>query len=88
MKEDLFYPCKKNEELFGLEVPYLNVICAFIYLANYTSPKHYLKIMCTILNPTTLSKDNIAYIAQIKLGYIKGDKIKHISLKFFYTHEW
>ena len=33
-------------------------------------------------NPTTLFEDNVACIAQIK-----GDKTKHISLKFFYTHE-
>ena len=33
-------------------------------------------------NPTTLFEENIACIAQIK-----GDRTKHISLKFFYTHE-
>ena len=38
-------------------------------------------------NPTTLFEDNAACIAQIKGGYIKGDKTKHISPKFFYTHE-
>ena len=38
-------------------------------------------------NPTTLFEDNAAYIAQIKGGYIKGDRTKHISSKFFYTHE-
>ena len=38
-------------------------------------------------NPTTLFEDNAACIAQIKDRYIKGDKTKHISLKFFYTHE-
>ena len=37
--------------------------------------------------PTILFKDNAACIAQIKGGYIKGDRTKHISLKFFYTHE-
>ena len=38
-------------------------------------------------NPTILFEDNAACIAQIKDGYIKGDRIKHISPKFFYTHE-
>ena len=38
-------------------------------------------------NPTILYEDNAACIAQIKGGYIIGDRIKHISLKFFYTHE-
>ena len=39
------------------------------------------------LSPTILYEDNIAYISQIKEGFIKGDRIKHISPKFFYTHE-
>ena len=38
-------------------------------------------------DPTTLHEDNAACIAQIKWGYIKGDRTKHISPKFFYTHE-
>ena len=38
-------------------------------------------------NPTTLFEDNATCIAQIKGGYIKGDRTKHISPKFFYTHE-
>ena len=38
-------------------------------------------------NPTTLFEDNAACIAQIKGGYIKGDRTKYISPKFFYTHE-
>ena len=38
-------------------------------------------------NPTLLYEDNAACITLIKGGYIKGDRIKHISLKFFYTHE-
>ena len=39
------------------------------------------------LEPTILHEDNAACIAQLKGGYIKGDKTKHISPKFFYTHE-
>ena len=38
-------------------------------------------------NLTTLFEDNVACIAQIKGGHIKGDRTKHISPKFFYTHE-
>jgi hypothetical protein len=38
-------------------------------------------------SPTILFEDNIAYITQPRGGYIKGDKTKHISLIFFYTHE-
>ena len=37
--------------------------------------------------PTTLYADNTAYSAQIKAEYIKGNRTKHISPKFFYTHE-
>ena len=36
---------------------------------------------------TILFENNAACIAQITGGYIKGYKIKHISPKFFYTHE-
>ena len=38
-------------------------------------------------NRTILYEDNAACIAQIKGGYTKGDRTKHISPKFFYTHE-
>lgn len=37
--------------------------------------------------PTTIFEDNAACIAQMREGFIKGDRIKHISPKFFYTHE-
>ena len=37
--------------------------------------------------PTTLYEDNAACIAQLKGGFIKGDRTKHISPKLFYTHE-
>ena len=38
-------------------------------------------------DPTILFEDNVACIAQITGCYIKGDRTKHISPKFFYTHE-
>ncbi len=34
-----------------------------------------------------LYEDNTACITQIRRDYIKGDKTKDISPKFFYTHE-
>ena len=34
-----------------------------------------------------LFEDNTACIAQIKGGYIKGDRTKHISPKLFYAHD-
>ena len=36
---------------------------------------------------TSLYEDNTACIAQLKGGYIKGDRTKHISPKFFHMHE-
>ena len=38
VKKDPFRPCKKGEKLLGPEVPYLSVIGALMYLANYTRP--------------------------------------------------
>ena len=36
---------------------------------------------------TIIYEDNVVCVAQVRGGYIKGDKIKHISSKFFYAHE-
>ncbi|KAG7568080.1 GAG-pre-integrase domain [Arabidopsis thaliana x Arabidopsis arenosa] len=38
--------------------------------------------------PTILYEDNAACIAQLKEGYIKGDRTKHILPKFFSTSDW
>jgi hypothetical protein len=38
-------------------------------------------------NSTVIYEDNTACVAQIKEGYIKGDRTKHISPKFFSTHD-
>ena len=37
--------------------------------------------------PTPIFEDNAACITQVRGGNIKGDRTKHISPKFFYTHE-
>lgn len=37
--------------------------------------------------PTLVYEDNTACIEQLKQGYIKGDRTKHISPKLFYTHD-
>jgi len=37
--------------------------------------------------PTIMYEDNAACIAQLKDGYIKGDRTKHILPKFFFTHD-
>ena len=36
---------------------------------------------------TKLHENNVAYIAQIKWRFIKGDRTKHISPQFIYTHK-
>ena len=36
---------------------------------------------------TVIYEDNAACIVQVRGEYIKGDKTKHISPKFFYAHE-
>ena len=43
----------------------------------------------TLINnsPIIISEDNTACVAQVREWYIKGDKTKHISPEFFYTHE-
>ena len=42
--------------------------------------------LSTIENsPIILFKDNVGCITQLRGNYIKGDKTKHISPKFFYT---
>jgi len=38
-------------------------------------------------DPTILYEDNAACVAQMKKDYIKGDRTKHISPKFFSTRE-
>ena len=37
--------------------------------------------------PTIIYEDNAACVAQVRRGYIKGDKTKHILPKFFYTYK-
>ncbi|XP_015161602.1 uncharacterized protein [Solanum tuberosum] len=36
---------------------------------------------------TTLYEDNVACIPQLREGYIKRDRTKHISPKFFFTRD-
>ena len=38
-------------------------------------------------SPTILYEDNDTCITQIRGGYMKGERTKHIAPKFFYIHE-
>lgn len=55
------------------------------------SMTHHIQEMCGFSLekniPTTMYEDNVSCIAQLKGGYIKGDRTKHISPKFFF-HTW
>ena len=52
---------------------------------------HFIKercgLKCDVKIPTILFEDNAACIAQLRRGFIKGDRTKHISLKLFFTHD-
>ena len=39
-------------------------------------------------SPIIIYEDNVVCVAQIRGWYIEEDKTKHISPKFFYTHEF
>ena len=52
---------------------------------------HFIKekccLKCDVKIPKILFEDNVACIAQLRGGFIKGDRTKHISLKLFFTHD-
>ena len=52
---------------------------------------HHIHKVCNLFSekeaPTAIHEDNMACITQLKDGYIKGDRVKHISPKFFFTHD-
>ncbi|XP_031264650.1 uncharacterized protein LOC116122991 [Pistacia vera] len=45
------------------------------------------KLPCTLDASTIINEDNVACIVEVRGGYIKGGRTKHILSKFFYTHE-
>ncbi|KAH1106412.1 hypothetical protein J1N35_010180 [Gossypium stocksii] len=83
VNKDQFRPYENDEEFLGSEVPYLSTIGALMYLANNTR----LDVAFAENMPTILYEDNATCIAQLKGGYIKGDRTKHISPKLFFTHD-
>ncbi|KAM0960527.1 hypothetical protein ACFX2C_025559 [Malus domestica] len=52
---------------------------------------HHIRNSCGLTlktdNPTIIHEDNAACVAHMNEGFFKGNKTKHISLKFFSTHE-
>jgi hypothetical protein len=52
---------------------------------------YHIRKICNLLSekeaPTVIHEDNMACITELKDGYIKGDRVKHISPKFFFIHD-
>ncbi|XP_049345470.1 secreted RxLR effector protein 161-like [Solanum verrucosum] len=55
------------------------------------SVTHFIKerydLKCDVKVPTVLFEDNATCIAQLRGGFIKGDRTKHISPKLFFTDD-
>ncbi|KAK4398525.1 Retrovirus-related Pol polyprotein from transposon RE1 [Sesamum angolense] len=82
-------PClfiKKTESGFVIIVVYVDDLNIIGSPEEIRQAADYLKKPIE-KSPTVIYEDNAACIAQIKDGYIKGDRTKHISPKFFSTHE-
>ena len=59
-----------------------------VWLRSIITHIHNSCCLTSITNSSTIIyEDNSACVAQVRGGYIKGDRTKHISPKFFYTHE-
>ncbi|XP_051139134.1 secreted RxLR effector protein 161-like [Andrographis paniculata] len=56
--------------------------CVWLRLMTYLIKKNCGLISGKRKSPTTIYEDNAACIAQLKGGYIKGDRTKHISQSF------
>ena len=64
------------------------VSCEYVWLTSIIQHFRENYGLSSIKNSLTiLYKDNAACIIQIRGGYIKGDRTKQITPKFFYTHE-
>ena len=55
------------------------------------SVTHFIKerydLKCNVKVTAVLFEDNTTCIAQLREGFIKGDRMKHISPKLFFTHD-
>jgi len=59
------------------------------YISKRNKITQHVQNACGIMiapTPTIIYEDNSACIAQVQSGYIKSNITKHISPKFFYTH--
>ena len=58
----------------------------YLVKVRYITYPEYFQITSVNNSPTIIYEDN-GVCAQVRGEYIKGDKTKHISPKYFYTHE-
>ena len=82
VKKDPFRPCEKGEELLGLEVPYLSVIGALMYLDTCTHPNIVFPVNLLARYssaPTRRHWNGIKHILQ----YLKGTS----DMGIFYSKE-
>ena len=82
VKNDSFHPCKKDEELFGPEVPYLSAIGAFIYLVNCTRPNIAFSVNLLARYSSAPTQRHCNGIKHI-LRYLRGT----INMSLFYSRE-
>ncbi|GJR98383.1 retrotransposon like protein [Tanacetum coccineum] len=71
---------------------FLGLAPSYVYIRDPVRRLCHMMISCSISGRgrddlTIVPEDNAACIAQLKDGYIKGDKTKHILPKFFFTHD-
>ncbi|XP_047249871.1 uncharacterized protein LOC124885675 [Capsicum annuum] len=59
--------------------------CIWLRSVVHSIKERYLKLDIKV--PTVIFKDNAACIAQLKIGFINGDRTKHISSKLFFPHD-
>ena len=69
--KDLFQPKEGNEELLGLEVPYLSAICTLMYLANYTRSNIVFSVNLFAKNGSALTRRHWNIIKHV-LRYLRG----------------
>ena len=82
VKKDSFRSCEKDEELLGLEIPYLSVIGALMYLANCSRPNiaFYVNLLARYNSaPTRRHWNDIKHI----LRYLRGTT----DMSLFYSRE-
>ena len=76
----VFKSCRDNSYLLSQ-----SRVCMVVI--NDSTHSAIMRSFCANKTPTIVYEDNAACVAQLKGGYIKGDRTKHISPKFFFTHD-